>query len=348
MERMELPRVFAIWHPDDSIRMASSSGGAFTLFAEDVIRRGGVVFGAAWDSEMRVVIKHVETEAGLSELRESKYVAATPGNEYVRAREYLEGGREVFYCGTPCQIAGLKSFLRGKVYENLFTADFICHGAPDRRVWGKYTKWLERQYGGKIEEVHFRDKRWGTESNLLLVVRFQNVAKPVVIASRENTYYYGFIHNFFLRPCCLRCGFNKVPRVADVSFADFRGLGEHDSFDLERDKVKGFTGVIVNTNQGRRLIARVNHESVVERRFEELANSQPLLRESPRPHEKAAEFWRDFDSMDWPELAQRYLRPSYKYVAYILARRTLGPRLFLRLGIVYKKLTGKRSASWRI
>lgn len=348
MERMELPRVFAVWHPDDTIRMKSSSGGAFTLLAENVIRHGGVVFGAAWDAEMRVVIKHVETEEELSELRESKYVAATPGDEYMCAREYLKVGREVLYCGTPCQIAGLKSFLGGKVYENLFTADFICHGAPDRRAWEKYVKWLECRYRGKIAEVHFRDKRWGTESNLLLVVRFQGRPKPEIIAFRENTYYYGFIHNFFLRPCCVRCSFNKVPRVSDLSFADFRGLGEHEKFEFEADKVKGFTGVLVNTERGTQIIKRMNNKCLIEREFEELANSQPLLFSSPHPNVRASEFWRDFDSLSWPELARCYLRPTYKYLAYILARRILKPRLFLRLGIGYKKLTGKRSASWRI
>jgi coenzyme F420-reducing hydrogenase beta subunit len=129
--------VYAAKNPDEPIRRESSSGGMFTLLAEAVILRGGVVFGARFNEKWEVIHDYTENKEGLAEFRGSKYVQSRIGNTYIQAREFLEAGRVVMFSGVPCQIAGLKGFLQ-KDYDNLVTVDLVCHGVPSPKVWQRY------------------------------------------------------------------------------------------------------------------------------------------------------------------------------------------------------------------
>lgn len=122
---------------DESVRETSSSGGVFTLLAEKVLARGGVVFGARYDEQWQVVIDYTESIEGLAAFRGSKYVQARTADTFKQCEAFLKAGRQVLYSGTPCQIAGLHRFLR-KSYPNLLAVDFICHGTPSPKVWSKY------------------------------------------------------------------------------------------------------------------------------------------------------------------------------------------------------------------
>lgn len=129
--------IYAAKNPNEDIRRESSSGGIFTMLAEEIIRQGGVVFGARWNERWEVVHDYVETSEELALFRGSKYVQSRIGDNYTKVRTFLREGRQVLFSGTPCQVAGLKRFLR-KEYENLLTVDFICHGVPSPGVWERY------------------------------------------------------------------------------------------------------------------------------------------------------------------------------------------------------------------
>ena len=92
--------------------MNSSSGGIFTLLGEAVIDEGGVVFGARFDENWEVVHGYTETKKGLEVFRGSKYVQSRIGNTYKQVKKFLKKGQQVLFSGTPCQIAGLKKFLK--------------------------------------------------------------------------------------------------------------------------------------------------------------------------------------------------------------------------------------------
>jgi coenzyme F420-reducing hydrogenase beta subunit len=142
-------RVYAAKNKDEAIRLQSSSGGIFTLLAEKIIDRNGVVFGARFNEDWEVVHGYVETKEKLSVFRGSKYVQSRIGESYKQAEEFLKAGRFVLFSGTPCQVAGLKLFLK-KEYENLVTVDLICHGVPSPGVWRKYLdEFIEYQYNIK-------------------------------------------------------------------------------------------------------------------------------------------------------------------------------------------------------
>ena len=130
-------KVLAVKNRNEEERIDSSSGGVFIALAKAVIRKGGVVFGAVFDERWEVIHACAETLEDVREMMGSKYVQSYIGNSYKEAEQFLKQGREVLFCGTPCQIAGLHSFLR-KPYNNLLSVDFLCHGVPSPGVWRKY------------------------------------------------------------------------------------------------------------------------------------------------------------------------------------------------------------------
>lgn len=130
-------KVLAAKNLNEEERMCSSSGGVFFLLAGDVIHRGGVVFGAVYDADWEVVITHAETLGAVRPMMGSKYLQARTETAFRDAERYLKQGREVLFTGSPCQIAGLRKFLR-KDYPNLLTVDFLCHGVPSPGVWRRY------------------------------------------------------------------------------------------------------------------------------------------------------------------------------------------------------------------
>ena len=127
----------------------SSSGGVFTALAQEMLRRGGVVFGAAWQGDLSCRHQAAQTAEELAPLRKSKYVQSDIGNTYAEAQTYLKAGRPVLYSGTPCQIAGLRAFL-GKDYDGLLCVDVACHGVPSGADLRRCVEALEETYDGKV------------------------------------------------------------------------------------------------------------------------------------------------------------------------------------------------------
>ena len=74
----------------------------------------------------------------------------------------LASGRMVLFSGTPCQCAGLKSFL-GKPYENLISVDIICHGVPSPKVWHAYVDYRSQKENEGIRplRINMRSKASG-------------------------------------------------------------------------------------------------------------------------------------------------------------------------------------------
>ena len=158
-----LPDVFAAVYPNEKVRRHSSSGGAFTALSELILNDGGIIFGAGFDEKWRVVHTAAENLDELENLRGSKYVQSEIGDVYKRVKVELKKDRPVLFSGTPCQCAGLKSFL-GKDYDNLLTVDVICHGTPSPMLWEKYLEHHAQSHD--IAHVNFRSKRFGWATNL--------------------------------------------------------------------------------------------------------------------------------------------------------------------------------------
>ena len=257
------PLVYAAINNDESVRLQSSSGGIFTLLAESVLDRGGVVFGACFDQNWNVVHDYTETKEGLARFRGSKYVQSHVGNSFTQVKSFLDSGREVLFSGTPCQVAGLKNYLR-KPYSNLFTVDLVCHGVPSPEVWKKYLQeTVCRAYGIKkknvmnlgeyISDISFRakDKGW---KNFTVKIIFRN-GKIEMMPFFENPYMKAFLSNLSLRPSCYACPVKLHHVQSDISLADFWGVNE---INPELDDDKGCGLVLINCVEKHWLIDRRN------------------------------------------------------------------------------------------
>lgn len=220
-------KVYAAINKNEVIRSQSSSGGIFTLLAEEIIKAQGVVFGARFDENWEVRHDFTETIEGIAAFRGSKYVQSQIGNNFQKVECFLKKGRKVLFCGTPCQIAGLKLFLR-KEYDNLFTVDFICHGVPSPGVWRKYLKEkIKEEFGsqceeGKVINISFRDKSISWEKYSFVLDFVHNDTKIRVQEEKfKNLYLRGFLADLYLRPSCHQCPTKELKSGSDITIADF-------------------------------------------------------------------------------------------------------------------------------
>lgn len=241
--------VYAVKHSDDAVRMDSSSGGVFTLLAEQVIEEGGVVFGARFNDRWDVVHDYAETKDALKAFRGSKYVQSNITDTYKQAEAFLKSGRKVLFVGTPCQVAGLKKYLRHD-YEKLIAVDFICHGVPSPKVWRRYLKEkirVTRSNDSIVTSVDFRNKStgWKKYSFSLSVSDGQNHYVQSSVYG-DNEYMRAFLSNLSIRPSCYNCPAKSGKSGADLTVGDFWGV---EKILPELDDDKGLSIVIVNDSK---------------------------------------------------------------------------------------------------
>lgn len=232
----------AVW-ADDAVRAASSSGGVFTLLAEQVIAEGGAVWGAAMTDALHVRHVCAQTKEELAALRGAKYVQSDTKDAYRSAAQQVESGRKVLFSGTPCQVAGLRNFL-GDEPENLLLVDLVCHGVPSQKMWSDYL--TETCPEGTPAAVSFRDKSLGWVPNQIVLHRADGGKKVVEYA--DCPYEAGFHQNLLQRTSCYDCPFSEFPRQGDITLGDFWGI---ERMDASWNDNRGTSLVLVNTEKGR-------------------------------------------------------------------------------------------------
>jgi len=239
------PDTYAVW-ADDEIRMKSSSGGMFTLLAKTVFDKGGVVCGARYtDDYMGVYHAWAKNMEELAPLRGSKYVQSDTRKTYAEAKKYLDENKVVLYTGCPCQIAGLYKYL-GKEYDNLYTADLVCHGQNSiTAYWSYITEYAD---GKKIEKVDFRDKTFYGWSTPTVVYFKDGTVKKT--PWNNNVWYEGFLNGIINRESCYSCPYANDTRVGDVTLAD---CWQVHRINPDYDDRRGTSLVLVNSKKGERI-----------------------------------------------------------------------------------------------
>lgn len=244
---------YGLWALDRQQRQAGSSGGAFGLLAEDVLDSGGVVFGAAYSADHRSV-RQVSTDAvPLASLKKSKYVESYTGTVFRDVKAALEAGRQVLYCGTACQIDGLKNYLGGD-REGLLTCDFLCHGVPAAGVFEKYITGLEKKYG-KITAVDFRSKAYGWKAYCARVTFASG--RVYLKTLYRDPYLRIFFENTALREACFSCR-RLHESNADITLGDFWRVGQMPQIP---DTNEGISLVGVHTEKGRQALEKLTGET---------------------------------------------------------------------------------------
>ncbi len=315
-------KAFACRSLNDGTRERSSSGGIFSELADKTLRSGGVVFGAAFDGDFNVRHAFTENIEGLDELRRSKYVQSAAGNTFRLAKEFLDAGREVLYCGTPCQIAGLKSFL-GKGYEKLTACDLACFGVPSPKVWQMYLGFLKDRHKSGIKGISFRDKSGGWKEYRMRI-SFANGGEYLVKA-KDELYFIGFGKNIFSRRSCFDCRFRMQNSAADITLADFWGIDKM-STGISDDNM-GISLAITHTVNGENALAAIGSTvAMTECDAAEAVRYNPRLVSSASEPAGRASFFADMkNGYSFDMLRRKYMDNfSIKYKLKRMIKKVLG------------------------
>ncbi|MGN0527803.1 MAG: Coenzyme F420 hydrogenase/dehydrogenase, beta subunit C-terminal domain [Eubacterium sp.] len=234
---------YAVYSNSDEVRLNSSSGGAFYHLAEYVIKNGGIVFGAAFDSDWNVSHIAVDKIEDLPKVQRSKYLQSNTIGVFEKVKNALNDGKLVLFSGTPCQCSGLSLYLN-KDYDNLILVDFICHGIPSPLVWQKYLSYISK--GRAVKNVNFRDKSPGWQ-NYNFTVEY-NDGTRYSVPFFESTYMKLFLKDCILRPSCYNCSSKYPNKYSDITLGDLWGadnlIPNHDN--------KGITLTLINSEKGRK------------------------------------------------------------------------------------------------
>lgn len=299
------PKVYGGYNKDIVIRFDSTSGGLFSLLAQAMYKQKGFVSGAIYTDDFKVVNFISNDKKDLKRLRSSKYVQSNAEGLYKTIKQLLISGEKVLACGSPCQMAALRSYLR-KDYDNLLIVDFLCRATNSPKVFEKYKESLETRYGSKIIAIKDKNKDHGWHS-LARKITFEN-GQVYYGEGHEDDYRRGYHGNVFERPSCYECKFKGFPRMSDITLGDFWGIGNVDP-SLEQNL--GTSLIMVNSQKGLDYFAKVKEKLVVkEFSLKDIIPGNPTAifgGKLPYPtYINRDEFFKALDELPFDECANRF------------------------------------------
>lgn len=297
-KRNENTSVYAAFNLDDAVRLESTSGGVFSLLAEDFLRRThGIVVGAAYTDAFDVEHIAISEVEDICKIRQSKYIQSDMTQIY-HTLDKVRGQRAIMFAGTPCQVAAAARYTSGWKQEIIYI-DFICRGVNSPLVFHKYLKNLENQYNSKIIKVWFKNKEYGWNK---FHTRIEFANGEVYSADRYNdAFMRGFLkHNLYMRESCFDCKYKGVQRQSDITLADFWGV--HLS-NPDADIEKGVSAVIVHSDTGRRLLAGVEDRLYLEeKQVSDVIKGNVCINESVIKKKDGIKFWKQLNDNNFVKL----------------------------------------------
>lgn len=298
-----LPEVYAVANKDKYILEKSSSGGVFSVLSNFIKSRSGYVAGCLFDDNFKAIHVISNEDTVISEMRGSKYVQSDTLNTFSDAKKILDDDKWVIYSGTPCQIAGLKRYLR-KDYNKLITIDLICHGTPSNMFFQSYLKWQEEKINGKVTKFRFRDKsvnKWSASGSYEYLNHNKKMIKS--ISPNNNFYYNYYMSGSIYRECCYTCKYASIKREADFTIGDYWGIEKyHQAF----YPPEGVSVILINTDKGKKVFKEIeeNLKSVRSNLKFALESNGNLSKPSERPLIRDT-IYQDLDSYGFEAIAKR-------------------------------------------
>lgn len=300
------PEIYAARHKDIHEIETSRSGAAFIAISDYILENGGIVYGVGYKDHFRVAHKRATTKEERNEFKGSKYVQSDLDGIFRQVKEDLKQGNTVLFSGTPCQTAGLNSYIGKKFRENLVLVDIVCHGVPSPYIWRDYLAYIEEKYKNEVVKVDFRDKsRIGWSGHIESFI-FNNGRK---VESRIYTDL--FYKHIMLRPSCSKCHFTNYIRPSDFTIADYWGW-EKISKDFNIDN-KGCSLLFINTIKGQILLNKISNNLFLLKSDKE-KSVQPNL-ESPSVLDKRnTDFKIDFQRRGFKYVTKKYGNIGWRYL----------------------------------
>lgn len=301
----DTPEFYVAKHKSEDVLMKSTSGGMFTALSDEILSQGGVIYGADYDDEFKVLHRRAADSEGRDRMRISKYVQSNITDMYQKIKKDLDSGKKVLFTGTPCQASGLRGFLGDySTYENLYVCDLICHSIPSPLIWEEYKRLLEKEKGGKITDIQFRSKiiDWTRENSNNSFLYKTSSSDEIHNDDRYYKLYFG--KRTITRPSCEYCDFTDIHRASDITIADYWGI---EKYAPEWMDVKGVSVVITNNEKGKKLLDSLKDKIAYEKRdMQESLNEQGRLK-SPVDinHDVREKFWLDYEHNGFEYIMER-------------------------------------------
>lgn len=313
--------VFGGYVLDNKVRFESTSGGAFSAIVTAFCDENYVIFGAETKG-LHVWHSYITDKAQLYKYRKSKYSQSKIGKSYQQAKMFLEDGKKVLFSGTPCQIAGLKAYLRAINQDKLLTVEVICEGVPSPLFYRKYQQFIKDKFDVAIESIDYRYKghtlfgsnKWDFE--VMRIAMSNKKRQKMLIIEKDrwfNPFWSIWLNHLMSRPSCYQCPFATQERTADISLGDLWGV--HLYCPELYGKNGGSSLIVANTDKGKEIVFKAQDEMYGhELKFEDALKYQSPMRKHIDKNPKRTQFMLDLQSeMNFKELNHKWkTKPSIK------------------------------------
>lgn len=324
-------QAYVAYNKDNEIRKKSAAGGIYEALGEKIIEIGGVVFGACFNDKFEVIHSYAEKKEELIKFSGSKYVQSIIGDSYKDVKNFLEQGRYVLFSGTPCQIEGLRAFLR-RDYENLYLVDIVCHGVPSPKVSRYYINWHENKRKSKIKYMSYREKTYGATSTTL-TFKFEN-GKEYSQGYESDFLLKSFLNGLISRPSCYECRFKTVERNSDITLGDVWNI---EKIDKNFKNTTGNTALLVHSEKGKRLLNETEKLILQQENLEDIlelnANGKrPMITESAIENKEREKLFYDLNQ----NLSISQIEKKYAHTTLKQRIKAILKKIFSKIGILEK------------
>lgn len=288
----------------------SRSGAVFPALFSWILEKGGVVYGAGYKEHFIVAHKRATTKNECDDFRGSKYTQSDIIGIFKSVKKDLQDGLLVLFSGTPCQVAGIKSFIGENLKKNLFLIDIVCHGVPSPAIWAAYLDYIEKKNNNTIIKADFRDKEhYGWTAH------FESFHFKDGSWKGYRIFTDLFYKHIMLRPSCGSCVFANLNRVGDITLGDFWGWQKVDK-EFNKDD-KGCSLILCNTPKGLNVMNEISPS------FDLLETStdkcmQPNLQHPSVLSPYSSKFEKLFLKEGFESVASRYGIIGWRYKAKLI------------------------------
>lgn len=320
--------VYACRIKDEEQCRKSSSGGAFRLASDVVLKQNGVVAGAVFDEEFKVKTVLAQAKEQRDAMCGSKYVQSDMTGIYDKIKAALQDQKTVLFTGTPCQCAGVKAFAErnlGELSERLYLCDIVCHGTPSPRIWQEYLQWRKQQKHSDIRDITFRSKHFGWHKQSMKI-DFVN-GDTIRALTTQDPFYIMYFSHVCHRTSCHSCPFASYERVSDLTMGDFWGIedmkaanGNVQEHLQKLQDEQGTSLVFVNTEKGRWLWEQMKQNA--DWYQSDLSSCyQAIFENPPKVSPKRKAFWETYRKDGFAVAVKQYgrLYTRDKIVKFVIA-----------------------------
>ncbi|MBR3938378.1 MAG: Coenzyme F420 hydrogenase/dehydrogenase, beta subunit C-terminal domain [Bacteroidales bacterium] len=306
------PTSYAAYANDINARNIGSSGGIFGLVAEEILNKGGRIWGAAFDEKIHLIHSKADNIEELKPLLKSKYIQSNLKGVYSQIKKDLNEGLFTLFCGTPCQVNALRNYVGEN--ENLLLVDFVCHGVPNQILFDKTIKWYEKKHNVEVSWFQFRYKSSKVKHPQSYAIQHKGDKKIRIGLHYQFPYYFGFQKYITLRPSCYQCKWACSERVGDITLGDYWGVEKYIPELCAKD---GVSMIICNSQKGLNTFNQLVNNNIIVAKpltIDNAISENGCLSKPSIEKKERNEFFRHLKEWPFDDVVKIHLTPRKKWI----------------------------------